>query len=88
MPPDRQGLDRIPAVVRTAEDADALEQALLENLHREDLNAIEEAAACQQLMDEFGFTQETMAKRLGRSRSADSQHGAPLAASRRSQDHG
>ena len=64
------GLDRIPAVVRTAEDADTLEQALLENLHREDLNAIEEAAACQQLMDEFGFTQETVAKRLGRSRSA------------------
>ncbi len=64
------GLDRIPAVVRTAEDADTLEQALLENLHREDLNAIEEASACQQLMDEFGFTQETVAKRLGRSRSA------------------
>ncbi|WP_419844912.1 ParB/RepB/Spo0J family partition protein [Candidatus Poriferisocius sp.] len=64
------GLERIPAVVRTAEDADALEQALLENLHREDLNAIEEAAACQQLMEEFGFTQDTVAKRLGRSRSA------------------
>lgn len=64
------GLERIPAVVRTAEDADALEQALLENLHREDLNAIEEAAACQQLIEEFGFTQETVAKRLGRSRSA------------------
>ena len=64
------GLDRIPAVVRTAEDADTLEQALLENLHREDLNAIEEAAACQQLIEEFGFTQETVAKRLGRSRSA------------------
>ncbi|WP_419924523.1 ParB/RepB/Spo0J family partition protein [Candidatus Poriferisocius sp.] len=64
------GLERIPAVVRTAKDADALEQALLENLHREDLNAIEEAAACQQLIDEFGFTQEAVAKRLGRSRSA------------------
>ncbi len=64
------GLERIPAVVRTAKDADALEQALLENLHREDLNAIEEATACQQLIDEFGFTQETVAKRLGRSRSA------------------
>lgn len=64
------GLDRIPAVVRTAEDAETLEQALLENLHREDLNPIEEAAACQQLIDEFGFTQETVAKRLGRSRSA------------------
>ena len=64
------GLERIPAVVRTAKDADALEQALLENLHREDLNAIEEATACQQLIDEFGLTQETVAKRLGRSRSA------------------
>lgn len=64
------GLDRIPAVVRTAEDADALEQSLLENLHREDLNAVEEAAACQQLIEEFAFTQETVAKRLGRSRSA------------------
>lgn len=64
------GLERIPAVVRTAEDADTLEQALLENLHREDLNAIEEAAACQQLIEEFGFTQETVAKRLGRSRPA------------------
>ena len=64
------GLDRIPAVVRTAEDADALEQSLLENLHREELNAVEEATACQQLIEEFGFTQETVAKRLGRSRSA------------------
>ncbi len=64
------GLDRIPAIVRTAEDVEALEQALLENLHRDDLNAIEEAAACQQLIEEFGFTQETVAKRLGRSRSA------------------
>ncbi|MCY4193152.1 MAG: ParB/RepB/Spo0J family partition protein [bacterium] len=64
------GLDRIPAIVRTAADAEALEQALLENLHREDLNAIEEASACQQLMEEFGFTQEAVAKRLGRSRSA------------------
>lgn len=64
------GLERIPAIVRTAEDADALEQALLENLHREDLNAIEEATACQQLIEEFGFTQETVAKRLGRSRPA------------------
>ena len=64
------GLERIPAVVRTAEDADALEQALLENLHREDLNALEEAAGCLQLIEEFGFTQEAVAKRLGRSRSA------------------
>ncbi|WP_419918559.1 ParB/RepB/Spo0J family partition protein [Candidatus Poriferisocius sp.] len=64
------GLERIPAIVRTAEDSDALEQALLENLHREDLNAIEEAAAYRQLVDDFGFTQEAVAKQLGRSRSA------------------
>ncbi len=64
------GLDRVPALVRTAEDSDALEQALLENLHREDLNAIEEATAYRQLVDEFGLTQESVANRLGRSRSA------------------
>ncbi len=64
------GLTRIPAVVRSADNGETLEQALLENLHREDLNAIEEAAACQQLIDEFGFTQETVAERLGKSRSA------------------
>ncbi len=64
------GLERIPAVVRTAEDADALEQALLENLLREDLDAIEQAVSFQRLIDEFDFTQEAVARRLGRSRSA------------------
>ncbi len=63
------GLSRVPAIVRSVEDADALEQALLENLQREDLNPIEQALSFQQLISEFGFTQETVAKRLGYSRS-------------------
>jgi ParB family chromosome partitioning protein len=66
----RAGLDTIPAVVRAVDDAASLEQALVENLHRDDLNAIEEAAAYQQLIDEFGLTQEQVATRVGRSRSA------------------
>jgi ParB family transcriptional regulator, chromosome partitioning protein len=66
----RAGLPTIPAVVRTADDEGSLEQALVENLHREDLNAIEEAAAFQQLIDEFGLTQDQVASRVGKSRSA------------------
>ncbi|HSL59388.1 MAG TPA: ParB/RepB/Spo0J family partition protein [Acidimicrobiales bacterium] len=66
----RAGLGSIPAVVREVDDALSLEQALVENLHRADLNAIEEAAAYQQLIDEFGLTQEQVAARVGRSRSA------------------
>lgn len=66
----RAGLQRIPAVVREVEDQAALEQALVENLHRADLNAIEEAAAYQQLIDDFGLTQEQVAVRVGKSRSA------------------
>lgn len=66
----RAGLDTIPAVVREVDDALSLEQALVENLHRDDLNAIEEAAAYQQLIDEFGLTQEQVATRVGKSRSA------------------
>lgn len=66
----RAGLNTIPAVVREVEDQAALEQALVENLHRADLNAIEEAAAYQQLMDDFGLTQEQVAVRVGKSRSA------------------
>lgn len=64
------GLATIPAVVRDVEDKGALEQALVENLHRADLNAIEEAAAYQQLMDDFGLTQDEVAVRVGKSRSA------------------
>ena len=66
----RAGLQTIPAIVRTAEDEGSLEQALVENLHREDLGALEEAAAYQQLIEEFKRTQDQVATRVGKSRSA------------------
>lgn len=66
----RVGLESIPAIVRPAEDLRSLEQALVENLHREDLSVLEEAAAYLQLSEEFGLTQEEVAGRVGRSRSA------------------
>ncbi|MFT7600640.1 MAG: ParB family chromosome partitioning protein [Acidimicrobiales bacterium] len=66
----RAGLPTIPAVVREVDDRVSLEQAIVENLHREDLNALEEAAAYQQLIDEFELTQDQVAKRVGKSRSA------------------
>ena len=66
----RAGLTEIPAVVRTVDDLGSLEQALVENLHRQDLNALEEAAAYQQLIEDFGLTQDQVAQRCGRSRSA------------------
>ena len=62
------GLTLIPAIVREVRDVGALEQAVVENLHRQDLNALEEAAAFQQLIDDFGFTQEELARRVGKSR--------------------
>lgn len=66
----RAGLQDVPVIVRKADDTASLEQALVENLHRQDLNAIEEAAAYQQLVDDFSFTQAKIAKRVGKSRSA------------------
>lgn len=66
----RAGLKSIPAIVRTIEDLSSLEHALVENLHRQDLAALEEAAAFQQLIDDFGMTQEAVAQRVGKSRSA------------------
>jgi len=66
----RAGLATIPAIVRLTDDASSVEQALVENLHREDLTALEEAAAYQQLLDEFGLTHDQVATRLGKSRSA------------------
>jgi ParB family transcriptional regulator, chromosome partitioning protein len=63
------GEERIPAVVRTTEDDFLLRDALLENIHREDLNPLEEAAAYEQLLADFGITHEGLAGRLGRSRS-------------------
>lgn len=66
----RAGLPSIPAIVRESDNRHSLEQALVENLHREDLNALEEASAYQQLIDEFSLTQDQVAKRVGKSRSA------------------
>lgn len=62
------GLETIPAVVRDTADEDLLRDALLENLHRANLNPLEEASAYQQLLDDFGITQQQLADRLGRSR--------------------
>ncbi|ASU81736.1 chromosome partitioning protein ParB [Nocardiopsis gilva YIM 90087] len=62
------GLNRIPAIVRETGDDDLLRDALLENLHRQQLNPLEEAAAYQQLLDDFGATHDELAKRIGRSR--------------------
>ena len=64
----RAGLVRIPAVVREATEHAALEIALIENLQREDLNPIEEAQAYNQLIQEFGMTQEDVARRVGKNR--------------------
>jgi ParB family chromosome partitioning protein len=66
----RAGLQHVPCIVRDVEDTAALEHALVENLHRQDLNPLEEAAAYQQLMEDFGLTQELVSQRVGRSRSA------------------
>src|SRR6202030_2250887 len=57
-----------PVLVQVADDVASLEQALVENLHRVDLNALEEAAAYQQLIDEFGLTHEQVATRMGKGR--------------------
>jgi ParB family chromosome partitioning protein len=62
------GLDTVPAIIRETSDDDLLRDALLENLHRAELNALEEAAAYQQLLDDFGCTHEELAGRIGRSR--------------------
>jgi ParB family chromosome partitioning protein len=71
----RAGLQTIPAVVKDEQsDVSTLEQALVENLHRQDLNALEEAAAYQQLMEDFGLNQEQVARRVGKSRSSVANH--------------
>ena len=62
------GLTTIPAIVRGTEDTDMLRDALLENLHRAQLNPLEEASAYQQLLEDFGCTHEELATRIGRSR--------------------
>ena len=62
------GLEAVPAIIRQTEDSDLLRDALLENLHRAQLNPLEEASAYQQLMADFGTTQEELSKRIARSR--------------------
>ena len=62
------GLEVVPAIIRSTQDVDLLRDALLENLHRSQLNPLEEAAAYQQLLDDFGCSHEELADRIGRSR--------------------
>lgn len=66
----RAGVTEIPVLVRDTDDRTSLEEAVVENLHRQDLTAIEEAAAYRQLMDDFGLTQDEVSRRVGKSRSA------------------
>lgn len=66
----RAGLTTIPAVVRVSDEEGSMEQALVENLHREDLTPMEEAAAYQQLIEDFDLTHDVLSKRIGKSRSA------------------
>jgi len=66
----RAGLHTIPVLIQTSNDTHSLEQALVENLHRQDLNVLEEAAAYQQLIEEFDFTHDQVATRVGKSRTA------------------
>ena len=66
----RAGLAVIPAIVRTTDDLGSVERALVENLHRQDLTPLEEAAAYQQLIEDFSLTHEQVATRVGKSRSA------------------
>lgn len=64
------GLTHVPVIIRQSDDLSSLEEALVENLHRQDLNCLEEAAGYQQLVDEFSMTQAQVATRVGKSRSA------------------
>lgn len=64
----RAGIDRVPAVLRSMDDREAMEVSLVENLQREELGALEQAGAFQRLIEEFGLTQEEVATRVGKSR--------------------
>jgi ParB family chromosome partitioning protein len=66
----RAGLPSVPVLVRTVDDTRSLEHALVENLHRQDLNPLEEAAAYQQLIEDFHLTHDQVATRVGKSRAA------------------
>ena len=65
----RAGLTTIPAIIRLTDDVSSVEQALVENLHRQDLTPLEEAAAFQQLIEDFEMTHDQVATRVGKSRS-------------------
>jgi len=65
---ERAGLSQVPVIVRDATDAASAEQALIENVHREDLGALEEAAAYQQLLEDFGLTHDQLASHVGKNR--------------------
>jgi len=66
----KAGLERVPVVVREVTPYESLELALVENIHRKDLNAVEEALACKRLLEEAEITQDSLAKRLGKDRSS------------------
>jgi ParB family chromosome partitioning protein len=66
----RAGLATVPAIIRAASDSESLQQALIENLNREELGPLEEAAGFQQLIEDFGLTHEQLSARVGRSRTA------------------
>ncbi len=68
--PNVPGWRRFPRIVRTTDDLSSIEQALVENLHRQDLTPLEEAAAYQQLIEDFQLTHEQLSSRVGKSRSA------------------
>ena len=68
------GLDRVPAYVRTASDVEITEMALIENIQRQDLNAIEVALAFQKLMDQYGLTQDRLSERVGKKRATVANH--------------
>jgi ParB family chromosome partitioning protein len=70
----RAGLNSVPAYVRTATDSEVTEMALIENIQREDLNAIEVALGFKKLIDTLGFTQESLGERLGKKRSTIANH--------------
>lgn len=63
------GLATVPAIIRTTDDTESLREALIENIHRQDLSPLEQASAFQELQDDLGVTQEELAERLGHSRS-------------------
>ena len=66
----RAGLPTVPVIVKDIDDLGSLEQAVVENLHRRDLNPLEEAAAYQQLLDDFSMTHDQLATRVGKSRAS------------------